>query len=372
MRRIKVLSVFGTRPEAIKMCPLVKVLKADARVQSAVCATGQHREMLRQAMDLFDVKADYDLDIMRVGQTLEDVTARVLLGVSDVLKEARPDIVLVHGDTTTSFAAALAAFYAHVPVGHVEAGLRTDTIASPFPEELNRRLTGRIAEMHFAPTARNAQNLARESTTKGVFVTGNTAIDALRYTVADPYAFHSKALEGLDVSGRVLLVTAHRRENWGRGLESICEAVQTVVDRFKDLTAILPVHPNPAVAQTVRGMLSSHPRIRLTEPLDVTDMHNLIARSYLVLTDSGGLQEEAPALGAPVVVLRSETERPEAVESGTAVLAGTDRDEIIRIASGLLTDRTAYERMKKAVSPYGDGHASEKILSHLLSYFGVQ
>lgn len=369
MKTIRVLSVYGTRPEAIKMCPLVRILQDDPRFDSKVCLTGQHREILHQANAMFSVTADYDLDIMQQGQTLADITARVLQGMGSVIADAQPDIVLVHGDTTTSFSAALAAFYGKVPVGHVEAGLRTETIDSPFPEELNRRLTGRIARLHFSPTKRAADNLAREDTTAGVTVTGNTAIDALRYTVQDDYTYTEEALNTLDPSKRTVLVTSHRRENWGEPLRNICQAILSLAERFPDTQYVYPVHPNPIVRDTVYALLSSHPRILLTAPVDVRDMHNLMARSYLVLTDSGGLQEEAPALGAPVVVLRTETERPEAVESGTAVLAGVGQADIERIAVNLLADKAAHDAMKNAVSPYGDGHASEKIADAIAAYF---
>ncbi len=365
---MRVLAVFGTRPEAIKMCPLVKALEHTQGIERLVCATGQHREMLHQAMGLFSVAPDYNLDIMQPGQTLADITARVLTGMTDVLADARPDIVLVHGDTTTSFVAALAAFYARIPVGHVEAGLRTETIDSPFPEELNRRLTARIAALHFAPTQRAAENLMREGVLQGVIVTGNTVLDALRYTVKPDYQFHAEALQALPTDGRLALVTAHRRENLGAPMESICRAVLSLADRFPDVRFVFPVHPNPAVRETVYTLLKDHPRILLTEPLDVTDMHNLLARAYLVLTDSGGLQEEAPALGAPVVVLRTETERPEAVESGNAVLAGVAQQDIERIAGQLFADADAHSAMQKAASPYGDGYASEKIVQAMLRW----
>ena len=368
MQSIKVMAVFGTRPEAIKMCPLVKALQREPRVSCSVCVTGQHREMLRQVMALFGVTADVDLDIMRAGQTLSGVTARVLEGLEKVFAAERPDLVLVHGDTTTSFAASLAAFYAQIPVGHVEAGLRTETIHSPFPEELNRRLTGRIAALHFAPTALAAENLLREGIAQGVFVTGNTVIDALRYTVREDYMFHEKSLSGLPKEGRIALVTAHRRENWGKPLQDICGAVLALADMFPDVTFVFPAHPNPTVRDTVCAVLGGHSRVCITEPLDVMDMHNLMARSYLVLTDSGGLQEEAPALGAPVVVLRTETERPEAIEGGTAILAGVERGAIVDAARGLFDDPALHAAMRGAASPYGDGYASEKIVRHILSH----
>jgi UDP-N-acetylglucosamine 2-epimerase len=356
----------GTRPEAIKMCPLVRALAEEPRVKALVCATGQHREMLSQAMALFHVQADWDLNVMQSGQTLTDVTTRVLTGMETVLREAKADLVLVHGDTTTSMAAALAAFYAGVPVGHVEAGLRTKSIQTPFPEELNRRLTGRIAALHFAPTARAAENLAREGVTEGVFITGNTAIDALRYTVAPGYRFGEAALNALPEGERWLLLTAHRREHWGEPLEEICRATRALADQFPDVRCLYPVHPNPVVQGTARAVLGGHPRITLLPPLDAADMHNLLSRAALVLTDSGGLQEEAPALGVPVVVLREETERPEAIAAGGAVLAGYHTENIVRIAGALLRDEAARLAMVKQGSPYGDGHASEKIVAHIL------
>ena len=369
MRRIRIMSVFGTRPEAIKMCPLVLAMEQEARLESLVCVTGQHREMLHQAMAQFSVTAQDDLDVMQARQTLAQMTGRVLNGMEEVLARRRPEMVLVHGDTTTSFAAALAAFYARIPVGHVEAGLRTPTFDSPFPEEMNRRLTGRIARLHFAPTARAAENLAREGVREGVYVTGNTVIDALGYTVREGYRFCAPALADGLPPGRLVLVTAHRRENWGRPMENICRAVRALADRFGDVRFLFPMHLNPTVRKTVQGLLSGHPRILLTDPLDAVDMHNLLARSYLVLTDSGGLQEEAPALGAPVVVLRTETERPEAIEAGTAVLAGVEQADIERVAGRLLSDAAAHAAMAHAVSPYGDGHASERILEAVLQYF---
>lgn len=362
MRKTKVLSVFGTRPDAVKMCPLSRALSSDPRTESIVCVTGQHREMLHQVLSLFHITPDYDLDIMRPGQTLTDITTRVLAGMQPVLAAASPDIVLVHGDTTTCFAAALAAFYARVPVAHVEAGLRTETIDSPFPEELNRRLTARIARMHFAPTERAVQNLLAEGITQNVYLTGNTVIDALRYTVREDHAFACKALAPLDFGRRVVLVTAHRRENWGEPLDNILEAVLALSRLHPDAQFVFPVHLNPTVRERVQGALAEKPGILLTDPLDVFDLHNLMARAYLVLTDSGGLQEEAPALGAPVLVLRTETERPEAIESGTALLAGVQTDTIVTLANRLLTDASAHAAMRKAASPYGDGHASEKII----------
>lgn len=360
---IKVLSVFGTRPEAIKMCPLVKVLNRTEGIKSIVCVTAQHRQMLDQVLKVFDITPDYDLNLMKPKQTLTTISTSVLEGMEEVLQEAQPDIVLVHGDTTTSSMAALAAFYQGIPVGHVEAGLRTYDRWSPFPEELNRQITSRIAELHFAPTIRNRENLAQENITEQVYITGNTVIDAFATTVRSDYTFHHEPLKNVDFDKRrVLLMTAHRRENLGTPLVNICQAVLDIADAFKDVQIVYPVHLNPVVRETVYGILGAHPRITLTEPVDVEDMHNAIARSYLVLTDSGGLQEEAPSFGKPVVVLRRETERPEAVDAGTVVIAGINRDSIYGILQALLTDQSHYQAMARAINPYGDGKASERIV----------
>lgn len=365
-RDLSVMSVFGTRPEAIKMCPLVKELERTDGVHSIVCLTGQHRQMLDQVMEIFGIRAGYDLNIMRPQQTLYTITSDILLRIEDVLREARPDVVLVHGDTTTSFAVALAAFYQQIPVGHVEAGLRTFHRYSPFPEEMNRCLTGRLASYHFAPTVRNAQNLEREGITEHVFITGNTVIDAFQTTVRKDYAFKADALQGFDPSaGRTILMTAHRRENLGAPLENICRAILQIVRDVPDVQVVYPVHLNPAVRETVFAVLGNVERVHLIEPLDVEDMHNLMARSYLVMTDSGGLQEEAPACGVPVLVMRTETERPEAVEAGTVRVVGVERENIWRGACELLKDPSAYAAMARAVNPYGDGHASERIVRHL-------
>lgn len=367
--KIKVMSVFGTRPEAIKMCPLVKELEKHKEIESIVCLTGQHREMLQQVIDIFQINVKYNLDIMQPRQTLTKITTSVLERLETVLLSDKPDIVLVHGDTTTSFAAALAAFYQQIPVGHVEAGLRTFDKYSPFPEELNRSLTGRIAELHFAPTDNNRINLANENIKQNVFVTGNTVIDAFQTTVKPDYRYHCKNLQGLDFAGkRFILMTAHRRENLGAPLENICHAVKRIVETFPDVEVIYPVHMNPAVRDTATAILGNMDRVHLIHPLDVEDMHNLMSRSYLVMTDSGGLQEEAPACGVPVLVLRTETERPEAVEAGTVQVTGVDENTIYQSACLLLTDRTEYERMSKAVNPYGDGHASERIVQVILDW----
>lgn len=353
------------------MCPLVLEMQKHREIESLVCLTGQHREMLRQVMDAFHVREDYNLDIMRPRQTLSGVHAAILLQMDGLLEAEKPDIVLVHGDTGTSFAAALAAFHHQIPVGHVEAGLRTFNKRSPFPEEMNRCLTARIADYHFAPTENNRRNLQREGITRGVYVTGNTVMDAFATTVKKDYVFTNEAIRPVvDAGQKIVLVTAHRRENWGRPLENICRAILALSRRYPALQFIYPVHPNPIVRQTVLPLLSGWDNILLTEPLDVPDMHNLMSRSYLVLTDSGGLQEEAPAFGVPVLVLRTETERPEAVESGTVKMVGVAAEAIEAETARLLDSPPAYARMAHAVNPYGDGKASERIVRHLLENSG--
>lgn len=358
-----VLSVFGTRPEAIKMGPLVHVLQNDPEIRSVVCVTGQHREMLDQVLDVFAIKPDYDLNIMKPGQTLYNITTDVLLGMKDVLEAVQPDIVLVHGDTTTSFAAALAAFYQQQAVGHVEAGLRTYDIYSPFPEEVNRNLTSKIATLQFAPTQHNAQNLLEEHVPKEhIFVTGNTVIDALAHTVRNDYVFQDEQLRAVNFSGmRTITVTAHRRENLGEPLANIFHAIKRIVTDYPDVQVVYPVHLNPAVQNPAHAILGNIERVHLISPIEVQDMHNLMARSYMVMSDSGGIQEEAPALGKPVLVLRTETERPEAVEAGTVKVVGVQEDAVYDAAATLLDDPTAYDTMAKARNPYGDGHASERI-----------
>ena len=363
----KVMCVFGTRPEAIKMCPLVKELENTEGIETIVCLTGQHREMLQQVIDIFGTKVDYNLDIMQPRQTLTTITSSILEKVEPVLIKEKPDIVLVHGDTTTSFAIALAAFYQQIPVGHVEAGLRTFDKYSPFPEEMNRNLTGKIAELHFAPTTNNQRNLFEEKIIKNVFVTGNTVIDAFKTTVRPDYGFKEEELKHVDLKNkRCILMTAHRRENLGQPLMNICTAVKRLVEKYKDIEVVYPVHLNPAVQEVAHGILDGVDRVHLVSPLDVEDMHNLMAKSYLVMTDSGGLQEEAPACGVPVLVLRTETERPEAVEAGTVKVVGVEEEDIFVNACLLLDDVAEYEKMAKAVNPYGDGHASERIASIIL------
>lgn len=366
---MKVMSVFGTRPEAIKMCPLVKELEKAEGIESVVCLTGQHREMLQQVIDIFDTKVKYNLDIMKPRQTLTTITSSILEKIEPILIEEKPDIVLVHGDTTTSFVVALAAFYQQIPVGHVEAGLRTFDKYSPFPEEMNRNLTGKIAELHFAPTENNKNNLLHEGITQTVFVTGNTVIDAFKTTVRKDYQYKVQVLNDIDTENkRCILMTAHRRENLGEPLQNICKAVKQIVTEFDDVEVVYPVHLNPAVQEVAHSILDGVDRVHLVQPLDVEDMHNLMARSFLVMTDSGGLQEEAPACGVPVLVLRTETERPEAVEAGTVKVVGVDENDIYQNAKVMLTDSTLYEKMAKAVNPYGDGHACERIVAHLLEW----
>ena len=351
--------VFGTRPEAIKMCPLIKELKSRPSFQTVVCVTGQHRQMLRQVLDAFDVEPDYDLALMKEGQNLFDVTGGVLTGVREVLQKERPNVVLVHGDTTTAFRAALACFYSHIPVGHVEAGLRTYHIDSPFPEEFNRQAVSLIARYHFAPTQSAAENLLREGKRPdSVIVTGNTAIDALKTTVRNDY---SHPILDWAADSRLVLLTAHRRENLGQPKTQMFRAIRRVVDEYPDVKLIYPVHMNPAVRRTAETELCGCERIRLTEPLDVTDFHNFMARSYLILTDSGGIQEEATSLGKPVLVMRDTTERPEGIAAGTLKLVGTDEDRIYREFSKLLVDADAYSAMSCASNPYGDGQACKRI-----------
>ena len=371
MKPVRVLSVFGTRPEAIKMCPLALELQKRDTFESRVCVTAQHREMLDSVLAVFGVKPDYDLDLMEPGQTPASVTAKILERIGAVLREAQPDVVLVHGDTTTAFSAALAAFYEKQHVGHVEAGLRTGDRWSPYPEELNRRLIADLAELHFAPTARNRENLAREGVTDGVFVTGNTVIDAMAYTV-NGAPFSSAALNALDFSRKIIAMTCHRRENYGAPMEQIFSAVAALAAAHPEITVVYPVHPSPTVRGTAERMLGNIENIRLIEPLDAADMHKLMDRSYFVMTDSGGLQEEAPALGKPVLVLRRETERPEAVAAGTVALAGTERENILRLAEALLTDADAYAAMAHAVNPYGDGSACRRIADALEYRFGLR
>ncbi|MDD6308840.1 MAG: UDP-N-acetylglucosamine 2-epimerase (non-hydrolyzing) [Clostridia bacterium] len=369
---IKVMTVFGTRPEAIKMAPLVLALDKAEGIDSKVCVTAQHRQMLDQVLEIFGITPDFDLDIMQAGQTLEGITTRALEGLCRVMREEKPDIVLVHGDTTTTFAGALAAFYSGAAVGHVEAGLRTFDKWSPFPEEMNRRLTGVISDLHFAPTEKNRENLLREGVApEKIMITGNTVIDALRTTVKSTYPFKDKTLAEMPwEEKRVILMTAHRRENLGEPMHQIMRAVRRIAEEFADVEIVYPVHLNPAVRQVAHEILGQVARVHLIEPLDVQELHNAMNRSYMVMTDSGGLQEEAPSLGKPVLVLRTETERPEAVEAGTVKIAGVNEDTIYSMAKTLLTDQAAYEKMAKAVNPYGDGNASARIVKAIIENFG--
>lgn len=368
MSKIKVMSIFGTRPEAIKMAPLVKELEQSEQVRSFVCVTAQHREMLDQVLKIFDIVPDYDLDIMTEHQSITGITTKVLGGLETVIKEVKPGIVLVHGDTTTTFAGALAAFYNKVKVGHVEAGLRTYNKYEPFPEEMNRLLTSSLADLHFAPTETARQNLLREGIKdEDIFVTGNTVIDALRTTLSDSYVFEEATLRKIDFgSNRVIAVTAHRRENLGEPLEEICEAILGIIQEYSDVEVVYPVHRNPIVRDVVHRVLGNHSRIHLTDPLNLRDMHNLLNRSYMVMTDSGGLQEEVPSMGKPVLVLRNVTERPEGVEAGTLKLAGTKKENIMVLAKQLLDHPEVYNRMAKAVNPFGDGKASYRIVQTII------
>lgn len=368
MKRIKVLLAFGTRPEAIKMAPLVKVLQRQPeRFETIVAVTGQHRQMLDQVLTAFSITPDIDLSVMKPGQTLYDVTSNVLLGMKSVLEAQQPDIVLVHGDTTTTFATALAAFYQQIPVGHVEAGLRTYDIYSPFPEEFNRQATGNIATLHFAPTQVAREHLLQEQKQADhIFVTGNTAIDALKTTVASDY--HHPILEWVG-QDKMILLTAHRRENLGQPMRNMFQAIRRIVEEHPELKVVYPVHLNPLVQTAAAEILGDHDRIRLIEPLEVLDFHNFLNNSHIILTDSGGIQEEAPSLGKPVLVMRDTTERPEGVAAGTLKLVGTDETMIYQEFNNLLTNQAAYEAMAHAANPYGDGTASEQISQAIVTYF---
>ncbi|AMX00900.1 non-hydrolyzing UDP-N-acetylglucosamine 2-epimerase [Rummeliibacillus stabekisii] len=366
-KKWKVMTVFGTRPEAIKMAPLVLELKKHPdKFETIVTVTAQHREMLDQVLETFQITPDYDLNIMIERQTLVDVTTRGLAGLDAVLKEVTPDIILVHGDTTTTFIASLAAFYNQIAIGHVEAGLRTGNKYSPFPEEMNRQLTGIMADIHFAPTEQAKQNLLSENKNEqAIVVTGNTAIDALQTTIKDNYTHPILEKIGKD---RMILLTAHRRENLGEPMRHIFKAVKRLIDEFNNLQIVYPIHMNPAVREIANEILGEESRVHLIEPLEVFDFHNFAKRSYMILTDSGGVQEEAPSLGKPVLVLRDTTERPEGIQAGTLKLAGTNEETIYRLASELLTNEEAYNGMAHAANPYGDGHASERIVEFLYEY----
>ncbi len=369
--RKKILLVFGTRPEAIKMAPLVKKIGDSKIFTGTVCVTAQHREMLDMILDLFGIQPEYDLDLMSDGQSVTDITVRVLSGMKRVLEREKPDLVLVHGDTTTTMAAALAAFYQKIPVGHVEAGLRSGNRYSPYPEEMNRRLTGIIADLHFAPTSGNREQLLKSGVgEERIFVTGNTVIDALQMVIKPDYRFSEIELNRLDPAHKkIILLTAHRRENWGQPLENIFEAARSILIKNRDVELVFPVHMNPVVRDAAFRILGSVESAHLTAPLDYESFANLMARSYLVLTDSGGIQEEAPSLGKPVLVLRTETERPEAVEAGTVKMAGVERDRIISLTQELLDSPSEYHKMARAANPYGDGKAAEKIIKVLENLF---
>ena len=365
---IKVMTIFGTRPEAIKMAPLVKELKKRKEIECIVCVTAQHREMLDQVLNTFDIKPDYDLNIMKQGQSLADVTTRALVGLEEVIKKVKPDIVLVHGDTTTTFAGALAAFYNQVAIGHVEAGLRTYDKYSPYPEEMNRQMVDRLSDMYFAPTEISKDNLLKENIDESkIYITGNTAIDAMSTTVDENYT-HPE-LDWINAGERMILLTAHRRENLGEPMRHIFRAIKRVVDEFSDVKVIYPIHMNPKVREVANEVFGDADRVKLIEPLEVFDFHNFQNKSYIILTDSGGIQEEAPSLGKPVLVLRDTTERPEGIKAGTLKLVGTDEDVIYEETKKLLLDKESYEKMSKASNPYGDGHASERIVDAIIEYF---
>ena len=373
MSKRRVMTIFGTRPEAIKMAPLVKELEGRHGLESLCCVTAQHRQMLDSVLDIFHIRPDFDLDIMESRQTLSTITTKCLLGLEKVFEQCKPDLVLVHGDTSTTFAGALAAFYQQIEVGHVEAGLRTWDKYSPFPEEMNRSLVGRIAGLHFCPTRSNRGNLAAEGIVKRVFVTGNTVIDALKTTVAEDFRFTQEELNTLDYAGKkIILVTCHRRENYGQPMEDIMSALAHIARTHQEAELVYPVHLSPVVQECAHRHLDGIDNVHLIPPLNVEEMHNLMARCYMVMTDSGGLQEEAPALGKPVLVLRKETERPEAVEAGTVKLAGVAYDDIVALARKLLDDPAAYEKMAHAVNPYGDGQACRRIADAIEWHFGLR
>ncbi|WP_055071484.1 non-hydrolyzing UDP-N-acetylglucosamine 2-epimerase [Clostridium massiliamazoniense] len=372
MDKIKVLTIFGTRPEAIKMAPLVKELEKREEIESKVCVTAQHREMLDQVLELFEITPEFDLNIMKTRQSLTGITNRILEGLEELFTKEKPDMILVHGDTTTTFASGLAAFYQQIRVGHVEAGLRTFDKYFPFPEEMNRKLTGALADLHFAPTKGSKGNLLREGINESdIFITGNTVIDAMEHTVEENYVFENDQLNKIDFENKkVIMITAHRRENWGEGIENICEALNKIVEENEDVELVYLVHLNPIVKDVVEAKLGGKDRVHLLPPLDTKETHNLMNKCFMVMTDSGGLQEEAPHLGKPVLVLRGVTERPEAVEAGTVKLVGTDVEKIVEEANKLINDNGYYSLMSKAVNPYGDGIASKRIVDAILKYYG--
>ena len=364
---IKVMTIFGTRPEAIKMAPLVKELEKRKEIESIVCVTAQHREMLDQVLDVFDIKPDYDLNIMKQGQTLADITTRALVGLEDVIKKERPNIVLVHGDTTTTFAGALAAYYNQIDIGHVEAGLRTWNKYSPFPEEMNRQMVDRVTDMFFAPTEVSKNNLLNEGIEENkIYVTGNTAIDAMKTTVKEDY--NNEVLDWVG-DDRMILLTAHRRENLGNPMRNIFKGIKRIVDEYEDIKVVYPIHMNPKVREVAYEVFGDMDRIKLIEPLEVIDFHNFQNKSYIILTDSGGIQEEAPSLGKPVLVLRDTTERPEGIKAGTLKLVGTNEQVIYNETKKLLDDKEEYNKMSKASNPYGDGYASERIVDAIIDKY---
>lgn len=368
MKQIKVISIFGTRPEAIKMAPLVKELEKRKEIESIVVVTAQHRQMLDSVLETFNIKPDYDLNIMKQGQTLGDITTRALTGLEKVIKKEKPDIVLVHGDTTTTFAGALVAFYNGISIGHVEAGLRTYDKYSPYPEEMNRQMVDCMTDMYFAPTLMSKKNLLKEGKDESkIYVTGNTAIDAMATTVDENYT-HPE-LEWIEPNEKMILLTAHRRENLGKPMRNIFKAVKKIIDEFNDVKVIYPIHLNPKVREIANEVFKGDDKVHLIEPLEVFDFHNFQNKSYVILTDSGGIQEEAPSLGKPVLVLRDTTERPEGIKAGTLKLVGTDEETIYNETKRLLTDKKEYEKMSKASNPYGDGHASEKIVDAIIEKF---
>ena len=367
MKKIKVMSIFGTRPEAIKMAPLVKELEKRKEIESIVCVTAQHREMLDQVLETFKIKPDYDLNIMKQGQTLADITTRALTGLEKVIKEVEPDIVLVHGDTTTTFAGALAAFYNQVAIGHVEAGLRTYDKYSPYPEEMNRQMVDCMTDMYFAPTNLSKENLLKQNIEEGkIYITGNTAIDAMKFTINKDYKSEIFDWIGND---RMILLTAHRRENLGEPMRHIFKGIKRVVDEVKDVKVVYPIHLNPKVREVANEVFGDSDRIKLIEPLEVFDFHNFQSKSFIILTDSGGIQEEAPSLGKPVLVLRDTTERPEGIDAGTLKLVGTDEEKVYEETMKLLNDKNEYKKMSNASNPYGDGHASERIADAIIKKF---
>ena len=370
MQKLKVLTVFGTRPEAIKMAPLIKKMEECEQIESVVCITAQHREMLDTVLELFKIDSNYDLNIMKHGQSITDITVRVLKGMEDILTRERPDIVLVHGDTSTTFVGALAAFYQKIRVGHVEAGLRSGNIYSPYPEEMNRILTTNLASIHFAPTKGNYDNLIKEGIEPGkIFITGNTVIDALLSVVKENYTFENNILNKMDYKNKkIIVMTCHRRENWGGPMEDIFMAVKGIVEENDNIEVIFPVHLNPSIHKLAKYIMGEHSNIHLIKPLEYEEFANLLNKAYLVLTDSGGIQEEAPALGKPILVMREETERPEAVEAGTVKIIGTEKEKIKKEGNVLLNDSDEYNKMANSTNPYGDGTASEKIVDFLLSY----